>query len=57
MIHWDRAEKFIAMLGSHEQTVYQDRSDEIDHRRKKDRFDKRGGREEPQRTVTVSAEA
>jgi len=29
VIHWDRAEKFIGLLGAHEATVFSDRIDEI----------------------------
>ena len=44
VIHWDRAEKFIQLLGAHESEVFANRIDQIDHRRTKDR------------TVTVSQE-
>lgn len=51
-IHWDRAEKFIELLGTHEKTVFQGRIDEIDYKKNRDR---RG--RDVTKTVTVSQES
>ena len=51
-IHWDRAEKFIELLGNHEKKVFQGRIDEISYKNKRD-----GRSREVTKTVTVSAEA
>lgn len=53
-IHWDRAEKFIELLGAHEKQVFQGRIDEIDYKRK-DRNNRRGN--DMVKTVTVTAES
>ena len=36
VIHWDRAEKFIQLLGSHEHDVFQNRIDEVSHKYSKE---------------------
>jgi len=53
-IHWDRAEKFIELLGAHEGQVFQSRIDEIDHGRS--RNERSHHRRDLAKTVTVSAE-
>ena len=53
-IHWDRAEKFIALLGTHENQVFQGRIDEINYSKRNER---RGGDRELQATsVTLTSE-
>ena len=64
-IHWDRAEKFIELLGNHEKQVFQGRIDEIDYQRqRRGGPNARGGEETKSdrnrdltKTVTVSQEA
>ena len=66
-IHWDRAEKFIELLGNHEKQVFQGRIDEIDYQRQRKGGggqSARGGEDAKNdrnrdltKTVTVSQEA
>lgn len=58
VIHWDRAEKFIELLGQHESQVFAERIDEIEYSSRRDNRkgnDRRNDRELA-KTVTVSAE-
>jgi len=53
-IHWDRAEKFIELLGAHEKQVFQGRIDEINYQSRRNGGGRRG--QEMTKTVTVSSE-
>ena len=58
VIHWDRAEKFIELLGQHESQVFAERIDEIEYSGRRDnrKGNDRRNERELAKTVTVSAE-